>query len=112
MNFRPEEQRWGRWQQYPFGPSDHEMLEYMVGVLGVDQILQTEIGFATEGGVASRVWMDGEIIPKSWTTPSGVLHPAVRDDEHWLPGFDIPFFHDGNPSHFVDPRIKSRQGVE
>jgi hypothetical protein len=112
MNFQPEDQRWGRRWQYPFGPSDREMLDCMVGELGVDQILQTDIGFVPERGVTSRVWMEGEVIRKNWTTPSGVLRAAVRYDEHWLPGFDIPLFHDYNPSHFVEPWIKTREDVE
>jgi len=112
MNFQPEDQRWGRRWQYPFGPSDRETLEYMVGELGVDQLLQTAIGYCPKRDVVSRVWMDGEVIHKSWTTPSGVLHAAVRCDEHWLPGFDIPFFDDYNPSHFVEPWIKTMQDVD
>lgn len=112
MNFQPEDQRWGRRWQYPFGPSDREMLDYMVGQLGVDQLLQTEIGFYPERGVRSRVWMEGEVIHKDWITPSGVLHAAVRYDEHWLPGFDIPLFHDYNPSHFVEPWIKTMRDVD
>jgi len=112
MNFQPEDQRWGRRWQYPFGPSDREMLDYMVGELGVDQLLQTGIGYYPERGVDSRVWMEGDIIHKSWVTPSGVLHAAVRYDEHWLPGFDIPLFHDYNPSHFVEPWIKTMQDVD
>jgi len=111
MNFQPEDQRWGRRWQFPFGPSDREMLDFMVGHLGVDQLLQTEIGYVPERGVSSRVWIDGDIIHKSWTTPSGVLHAAVRRDEHWLPGFDIPFFDDYNPSHFVEPWIKTAADV-
>lgn len=112
MNFQLEDQRWGRRWQYPFGPSDREMLDYMVGQLGVDQLLQTEIGFCPERGVRSRVWLEGEVIHKNWTTPSGILHAAVRYDEHWLPGYDIPLFHDYNPSHFVEPWIKTMGDVD
>jgi hypothetical protein len=99
MNFQPEDQRWGRRWRYPFGPSDREMPKYMVGEVGVDQLLQTEIGFAPERGVTSRVWMEGDVIHKNWTTSSDILHAAVRFDEHWVPGFDIPLFHGCNPSH-------------
>ena len=112
MNFQPEDQRWGRRWQYPFGPSDREMLDYMVGELGVDQLLQTEIGCYPERDVSSRVWTEGDIIHKAWTTPSGVLHASVRYDEHWLPGFDIPFFNDYNPSHFVEPWIRTMEDVD
>lgn len=112
MNLQPEDQRWGKRWQFPFGPSDREMLEYMTGELGVDQLLQTGIGCYPGHGVSSRVWMDGDIVHKIWATPSGELHASVRFDEHWLPGLDVPFFHDYNPSHFVEPWIKSMQDVD
>jgi hypothetical protein len=112
MNFQPEDQRWGKRWQYPFGPSMREKLDYMVGELGVDQILQTGIGFYPDSEVSSRVWMEGDIIHKTWTTPSGELHAAIRYDEHWLSGFDISFFDDYNPSHFVEPWIKTIQDVD
>ncbi len=112
MNFQPEDQRWGKRWQFPFGPSDREMLEYMTGELGVDQVLQTTIGYYPGPGVSSRVWMEGDIIHKVWTTPSGELRSSVRFDEHWLPGLDVPFLHDYNPSHFVEPWIKSMQDVD
>lgn len=111
MNLQPEDQRWGKRWQFPFGPSDRETLDYMVGELGVDQIVQAGIGYYPEAGVTSRVWMDGDVIHKTWATPSGELHAAVRYDEHWLPGLDVPFFHDYNPSHFVEPWIKTREDV-
>jgi hypothetical protein len=112
MNFQPEDQRWGKRWQYPFGPSPREMLDYMLGELGVDQLLQTGMGYYPEPGVSSRVCMDGEIIHKTWTTPSGELHAAIRHDEHWLPGLDIPFFDDYNPAHFVEPWIKTLRDVD
>jgi len=112
MNFQPEDQRWGKRWQFPFGPSNRETLDYMVGELGADQLVHTGIGYYPESGVTSRVWMDGDIIHKAWTTPSGVLHAAVRHDERWLPGLDVPFIHDYNPSHFVEPWIKTTQHVD
>jgi len=112
MIFQPEDQRWGKRWQYPFGPSLREKLDYMVVEMGVDQILQTGIGFYPDPNVSSRVWMEGETIHKTWTTPAGQLHAAVRYDEHWLPGFDIPFFDDYNPAHFVEPWIKTMRDVD
>lgn len=112
MNFQPEDQRWGKRWQFPFGPSARETLDYMVGELGTDQVLNAGIGHYPGPGVTSRVWMDGDIIHKTWTTPAGELHAAVRHDEHWLPGLDVPFFHDYNPSHFVEPWITTMRDVE
>jgi hypothetical protein len=112
MNFQAEDQRWGRRWQFPFGPSDREVLDYMVGELGTDQMIQIGIDPRPGPGVTSRVWMDGNIIHKTWATPAGELHAAVRHDERWMPGLDVPFFHDYNPSHFVEPWIKTMRDVE
>jgi len=117
MKFQEEDQRWGKTWQYPFGPSIRETLEYMVKQLGVDQLLQIEtsncgLGFFPDPEVESSVWQEDNIIHKSWKTPSGELHASIHYDEHWVPGFDIPFFHDYNPSHFVEPWITSMQDVD
>lgn len=112
MNFQPEDQRWGKRWQYPFGPSIREKLDYMMNVMGVDQIVYFTIGAYPDSDVSSKVWIEGDVIHKVFQTPSGQLHGSIRYDEHWIFGFDVPFFNDYNPSHFVDPWIKSMQDVE
>ncbi len=112
MNFQPEDQRWGKRWQYPFGPSARETLDYMIGELGVDQLVQAGIGFYPDAGVSSRIWMEGDIIHKAYSTPSGELRSSIRYTEHWLPGFEIPFFDDYNPYHFTEPWIKTMRDVE
>ena len=112
MNFQPEDQRWGMRWQFPFGPSIRETLDYMMGELGTDQILQTSIGYFPGPEVSCRVWMDNGIVHKTWTTPAGELHASIKYDEHWVYGLDIPFFNDYNPSHFVEPWIKTMQDVD
>lgn len=112
MYIQPENQRWGKRWQWPCGPTFHEIIDYMVCELGADQVLQTSIGYYPESGVNSHVWMDGDIIHKIWNTPSGELHASIRYDERWTPGFDIPFFEDYNPAHFIEPWIKTIQDVD
>ena len=112
MNFQDWPQRVGKRWQYPFGPSIHEMLEYMVGELGVDQIVEFSWGYFPEEGVSSEVWMEDDIIHKKFITPAGELHAAVRFDENWPHGLDIPLFSDYNPSHYVEPWIKSFEDLE
>jgi len=112
MNFQDWPQRVGKRWQYPFGPSIPEMLEYMVRKLGVDQVVNIDWGYFPESGVHSKVWMEGDIIHKKFITPSGELHAAVRYDENWPHGLDIPFFSDYNPSHYVEPWIKSLRDIE
>jgi len=112
MNFQDWNQRVGRRWQYPFGPSLPETLDYMVRELGVDQVVSFGCGTCPEAGTASRVRMDRGLIRKEWTTPSGTISAAVRFDENWPHGFDIPFFSDYNPSHCVEPWLKTRADVE
>ena len=111
MNAQDASQRMGRRWQYPFGPSVPETLEYMVGTLGVDQIVSLSWEHFPEPGVSSRVWMEGDTIHKNVQTPSGRLAAAVRYDANWPHGLDIPFFSDYNPSHFIEPWLKSMADV-
>lgn len=111
MNFQDWCQRLGKRWQYPFGSSLPEMLDYMVGTLGVDQTVPFGWGCFPESGVSSRVWMEGDTIHKSWDTPSGRLHAAVNYDPLWPHGMDIPFFSDYNPSHFAEPWLKGAADV-
>ena len=76
MNFQDWTQRVGRRWRYPFGPSVAETLEYMVRVMGVDQAVHTGFGYHPAPGVSSRVWVDGEVLRKRWSTPAGELEAA------------------------------------
>ena len=112
MNSQDWTQRVGKRWQYPFGPSAAETLEYMVRVMGVDQAVHTGFGYHPAPGVSSRVWLDGEVLHKRWDTPSGELHAAVRYTDGWPHGYDLPFFSDYNPAHFVEPWISCARDVE
>ncbi|NQU10562.1 hypothetical protein HQ590_07225 [bacterium] len=112
MNPQDWPQRLGKRWQYPFGPSLHETLHYMVEVLGVDQVVPIGWGCYPEAGVCAKVWQEGDILHKSVETPSGTLHAAVHSTDQWPCGFDIPFFSDYMPAHAVEQWVKTRRDVQ
>ena len=112
MNPQDWPQRVGKRWQYPFGPSIQETLEYMVGALGVDQVIRVGWGHYPEANVSTEVWQEGNILHKRFQTPSGSLHAAVHLTDQWPHGFDIPFLSDYLPAHAVEPWVKSHQDVE
>ncbi len=105
-------QRVGRRWQYPFGPSRPEMLHYIVGELGLDQIVPVDWICFPEPGVSAELHMEDDILHKKLVTPSGDLTAAVTVDEKWPHGFDIPLFSDYNPAHFVEPWVKTFADLE
>ena len=98
-----------RWQfPWPEGTSRRELITYPVERLGTDPIVG--MGFGAEypqAGVEARAWVDGDVLHKTWTTPSGDLHAAVRYNDLWPHGRDIPFYSDFNIGHFVEPWIET-----
>ena len=112
MNFQDWPQRLGKQWQFPFGPSMQETLEYMIHRMKVDQVVGFSMGFYPEPEVTSRVWLEDNIIHKVWMTPSGELHAAVKYNEYWPLGLDIPLFSDYLPAHLVEPWIKTMKDVE
>jgi len=111
MNFQDWTQRIGKRWNYPFGPSTPERLDYMVGELGVDQIVPVSWGHYPDPEVGVKVWMEGDVIHKRFATPSGELHAAVRLDDNWPCGFNIPLFTDYNPSHFIEPWVEGERDI-
>ncbi|MBI4026568.1 MAG: hypothetical protein HY360_16395 [Verrucomicrobia bacterium] len=112
MNLQGWNQRLGKRWQYPFGPSVHETMAYMVGILEVDQVVGMTWTCFPGPGVTTEVWQDGDILHKNIQTPSGKLHAAVRLTDHWPHGFDIPLFDDYMPAHAVEQWVKRREDVE
>lgn len=112
MNPQDWTQRVGKRWQYPFGPSTPETLDYMVTKLGVDQMLILSWGVFPSDNVSSKVWLENDIIHKIWSTPAGELHAAIRYNEYWPHGLDIPFFGDYNPAHYVKPWLSSMEDIE
>jgi len=88
-------QRRGKPWYFPWDPPG-EGTEYWVTVLGTDKVVgDWWLGRVfPEDGVRTRVWEQDGLLHKAYDTPSGVLHAAVRYDELWPFGQDIPFFHD------------------
>ena len=113
-----EPQRAGRRWQFPFGPSDLEMARYCVEELEIGPALPLPVGdyhpnffmslyYRPGPGVSARVWAEGDVLHKVWSTPAGDLRAAVRYDERWPHGYDIPFYSDFNVAHFVTPWLKN-----
>lgn len=84
-----------------------EQLRFQVRELGLDQVVGCAVRpCRPAAGVSSRAWREGEILHKAWSTPAGELRAAVRADEKWPHGEDIPFYSDYNVGHFTRPWIE------
>lgn len=107
------EQRIGKGWQFPCGPSQEERCEYLVRELGVDALYYIGVPYGPPApGVSSRTWMEGDLIHKRYVTPSGELSAAVRYDDRWPHGFDIPFYSDFLIGHMVEPWVETERDVE
>ena len=113
-----------RWQ-FPWGPSDREMVEYCVKELEIDPVVEVRFThrFDSHGGelfsryypapeVTSKVWIEDNIIHKVFSTPAGDLHAAIRYDQHWPHGLEIPLNSDFNVGHFSEPWLTSAADLE
>ena len=101
--------RRGHTWNFPWSPEAprEEALAYQVEQLGLDQTVPTSAGLCRPTpGVESRVWVEGDVLHKTYTTPSGELHASVRYNDLWPHGEDIPFYSDFNIGHFVEPWIR------
>ena len=107
-------QRKGQWN-FPWAedaPYDEQM-EYQVEQLGLDQVVGVGCELRRPApGIASRVWLEGDILHKAYTTPAGELHASVRYNELWPCGEDIHFYSDFNIGHFVEPWITNESDLE
>ena len=113
LNPLHERQRVGFTWQFPWGPSFREKAEYLVNVLGVDAFGHVGVPrFNPAPGVSCRVWMERDVIHKVWTTPAGELSAAVRYDEKWIHGLDIPFYSDFLIGHSVKHWVETERDVE
>ena len=116
-------QRFGRRWQFPFGPSEEEMAQYCSQQLGLGPAVALPIGdyqanffmslyYQPDSRVSSKVWVDKDQIHKVWTTPAGKLRAAVRYDDKWPHGLDIPFFSDFTIGYFTTPWLESDSDLE
>ncbi len=96
----------------PDTPAD-EQRRYQVEELGLDQIVHFGVEMCRSvGGVESRVWLEGDVLHKAYSTPAGELHAAVRYNDMWPHGEDIPFFSDFNIGHYVEPWLQTEADLE
>ena len=113
FNTLSPQQRVGHRWQFPWGPSQREQVEYCVEEFDADPVVFIPIGeFYPGSNVSSKVWMENDIIHKVWSTPSGELSAAIRYDNRWPHGLDIPFFSDFNIGHSVKPWLTSPVDLE
>lgn len=100
---------------FPWPPeaTPEEMVRYQVEVLGLDQVLSVAVSVTRPApGCSARVWLEGDVLHKSFTTPAGELHAAVRYNDLWPHGLDIPFYSDFNVGHYVEPWLQGEADLE
>ena len=102
-------QRKGVWN-FPWAQdaSARDRLAYQVEQLGLDQVVPAGVSLSRAApGVESKVWQEGDILHKAYTTPAGELHASIRYNKLWPVGEDIPLYSDFNIGHFVEPWIQN-----
>ena len=112
MPFNPlsAAQRRGHSWNFPWAPgaTTAQQLAYQVEELGLDQVVHLGCTVSQAApGVESEVRLDGDVLHKTFHTPAGDLHAAVRVNEMWPHGQDIPFHSDFNIGHFVEPWLQT-----
>jgi len=76
--------------------------------LGLDQVVPAGVDlYRSAPGVESKVWIEGDILHKVYTTKCGQLHASVRYNQLWPHGKDIPMMSDFNVGHFVQPWLET-----
>ncbi len=109
------QQRRGRTWNFPWSPDTpgDEQLRYQVEELGLDQVVSVGVRTTRSSpDVRSEAWIEGEVLHKRIDTPAGPLHAAVRHNDMWPHGQDIPFYSDFNVGHYVEPWIKTSEDLE
>jgi len=107
-------QRKGVWNfPWPEGASGRDSLTYQVEQLGLDQVVAAGVSLSCEApGVESKVWPEGDLLHKTYTTPAGELHASIRYNKLWPCGEHIPLYSDFNIGHFVEPWIQNEADLE
>lgn len=98
---------------WPEHSSAEEQLRYQVEQLGLDQVVNC--GFTVHRQapeVSAEVRLEGDVLRKVWHTPAGDLQAAVRYNDLWPHGEDIPFYSDFNVGHYIEPWLKTREDLE
>jgi hypothetical protein len=90
-----------------------EQLRYQVEELGLDQVVYCGANVTRQHPeVTAEVRVEGDVLRKIYHTPAGDLQAAVRYNDLWPHGEDIPFFSDFNVGHFVEPWLQSREDLD
>lgn len=108
-----EVQRRGHQWQFPWPPEANraERLRYQVEELGLDQVVPLHLDVTEPVDSEPEIRLDGDVLHKTYHTPTGPLHASVRYDERWPHGENIPFFSDFNIAHFVEPWIENEDDL-
>ncbi len=109
-----EVQRRGHRWQFPWDPDTprDEQLRYQVEELDLDQVVSFGVNAWQALEIEPQIRLEDGVLHKSYDTPAGVLHAAIRYDEKWPHGRDIPFYSDFNIGHYVEPWIENEQDLE
>lgn len=110
----PVQRRGWTWNfPWPEEAGTEEQLRFQVEEMGLDQVVDVGVAVTRHAdGVSSRVNLDGDVLHKVYQTPAGELHAAVRYNDLWPHGQDIPLFSDFNIGHYVEPWIQDREDLE
>ena len=112
FNNLEDAQRIGHRWEFPWGPSQQEMISHCVNSLDIDPIVQLAVGqVVPDAEVSFRVWEENGVIRKVWETPAGQLRAEVRYDELWPYGLDIPLYSD-YIGHYNEPWLKTSEDLE
>ena len=105
----PIQRREHAWQ-FPWSSdaSREEQIRYQVEQFGLDQVVAVGVDLCRPApDIQSRVWLEGDILHKVYTTPCGDLHASIRYNDLWPHGKDIRFYSDFNIGHYVEPWIQT-----
>jgi len=98
---------------WPQDASLEDRYTYQVEELGLDQVVTLGADLCRPAdGVTWHTWIEDGLLHKSYQTPAGELHAAVRYNELWAHGEDIPLMSDFNVGHFAKPWIQNEQDLE
>lgn len=110
----PSVRKGHRWNfPWPEGTPGNELIRYQVEQLGTDPMVHASAGIVgSVPGVTAKTWVEGDVLHKTYSTPAGALHAAVRYNELWPHGEDIPLYSDFNIGHFVEPWLRREADLD
>ena len=110
----PQQRRGHAWSfPWPEGATYCEQTRYQVEELGLDQVVAFSAAVTRQNAqVRSEVRVAGEVLHKVYHTPAGDLAAAVRYNEMWPHGQDIPLYSDHNVGHYLEPWLRTREDLE